>query len=64
MERYTLQQRIEIIKIHYKNGENCQKMTASKVTSTEIAGTSYYKITPLIGKPFINLTILFFFYHF
>ena len=22
MERYTLQQRIEIIKIHYKNGEN------------------------------------------
>ncbi|CAB3225785.1 unnamed protein product [Arctia plantaginis] len=25
MERYTLQQRIEIIKIHYKNGENKTK---------------------------------------
>ena len=22
MERYTLQQRIEIVEIHYKNGEN------------------------------------------
>ena len=27
MERYTLQQRIEIIKIHYKNGENLAQAT-------------------------------------
>ena len=32
MERYTLQQRIEIIKIHYKNGENFTE-TVRKVKS-------------------------------
>ena len=30
MERYTLQQRIKIVKIHYKNGENFAK-TVRKV---------------------------------
>ena len=32
VERYTLQQRIEIVKIHYKNGENFAE-TVCKVKS-------------------------------
>ena len=37
IERYTLQQRIEIVKIHYKNGEN-------------FAGT-VRKVKSFLGRP-------------
>ena len=49
MERYTLQQRIEIIKIHYKNGENLA-VTVRKTTQK----TVWVVVKHLVGPQYRN----------